>query len=170
VTDRERVVFQMSDGARRHGAGLAEIASYMAPVSVGFAGVTSWNVLANGNGVAMELDELRADCRPSFPWKDFVLRCAKMLAAIREEELPLGLRDEIARWALSAAGRCPRVSLATLGSHARTFEKNKSNLRLVDGEELVEHTHSRYEQFDANKGLVPLRRVYIPEVAGSNEE
>ncbi len=56
------------------------------------------------------------------------------------------------------------VTLSTFTPPSRTFEQSKSNLRLIDGEELVQLIFQHYEQFDSrHKGLLPLRRVYIPE-------
>lgn len=47
---------------------------------------------------------------------------------------------------------------------ARNFEKGKSNLHLVDGEELVNLILAHYEQFDPRyQGLLPLKKVYVPE-------
>jgi hypothetical protein len=44
------------------------------------------------------------------------------------------------------------------------FAQSKSNLRLIDGEELVALILQHYEQFDSRyKGLLPLKRVYVPE-------
>lgn len=57
--------------------------------------------------------------------------------------------------------------LVTLGSFtppARNFARNKSNLRLVDGDELVDLILQHYEELDSRyKGLIPLKRVYVPE-------
>lgn len=57
--------------------------------------------------------------------------------------------------------------LVTLGSFttaASNFGKTKSNLRLIDGEELVDLVLGHYEQFDSRyKGILPLKRVYVPE-------
>ncbi len=62
--------------------------------------------------------------------------------------------------------------LVTLGSfthQAITFGKSKNNLRLVDGNELVNLVLEHYEQFDSRyKGLLPLRKAYVPEAL--NEE
>lgn len=56
----------------------------------------------------------------------------------------------------------------TLGSYSpacRSFEQGKGNLRLIDGDELVDLVFAHYEQFDARyKGLLPLRRIYVPQV------
>ena len=63
------------------------------------------------------------------------------------------------------------VTLGTFTSQARNFGRSKSNLRLIDGEELVELVLAHYEQFDAKyKGLLPLRRVYVPESSDAEEE
>ena len=57
--------------------------------------------------------------------------------------------------------------LVTLGAFTRqalNFAHSKSNLRLIDGEALVDLVLQHYEQFDSRyKGLLPLKRVYIPE-------
>lgn len=56
------------------------------------------------------------------------------------------------------------VTLGGFTPPARSFAKNKSALRLIDGEELVDLVLAHYEQFDSRyKGLLPLKRVYIPE-------
>ncbi len=64
--------------------------------------------------------------------------------------------------------------LVTLGSYtnqAKTFAKSKSNLRLIDGEGLVGLVLEHYEQFDSRyKGLIPLKKVYIPESLEESDE
>ncbi len=56
------------------------------------------------------------------------------------------------------------ITLGGFSSHARNFEQGKANLRLIDGEELVDLVFQNYERFDSRyKGLLPLRRVYVPE-------
>lgn len=56
------------------------------------------------------------------------------------------------------------VTLGTFTTHAETFARNKSNLRLIDGDELVGLILQHYEQFDSKyKGLLPLKRVFVPE-------
>lgn len=56
------------------------------------------------------------------------------------------------------------VTLGTFTNQAKNFARSKSNLRLIDGDELVSLVLQHYEQFDSRyKGLVPLRKVYIPE-------
>jgi restriction system protein len=47
---------------------------------------------------------------------------------------------------------------------AVSFGRNRSNLRLIDGDELVDLVLKHYEKFDSRyKALLPLKRVYAPE-------
>ena len=63
------------------------------------------------------------------------------------------------------------VALGTFTSAAKSFAKSKSNLRLIDGDEMVKLIFDHYDQFDARyKGLLPLRRVYVPEAIDETEE
>jgi restriction system protein len=63
------------------------------------------------------------------------------------------------------------VALGTFTAQAATFAKSKSNLHLIDGDELVKLVFQHYDQFDSRyKGLLPLRRVYVPEVIDADEE
>lgn len=60
------------------------------------------------------------------------------------------------------------VTLGTFSPASRSFEQGKANLRLIDGDELVELIFIHYEQFDSrHKGLLPLRRIYVPQVLES---
>ena len=62
------------------------------------------------------------------------------------------------------------VTLGTFTNQAKNFARNKSNLRLVDGEELVKLILNHYEEFDSSyKGLMPLKRVYVPEPVESED-
>jgi restriction system protein len=62
------------------------------------------------------------------------------------------------------------VTLGTFTAQAVTFAKSKSNLRLIDGDELVKLIFQHYDQFDSRyKGSLPLRRVYVPEVIDAEE-
>jgi restriction system protein len=62
------------------------------------------------------------------------------------------------------------VALGGFTPKAVAFAKSKSNLRLIDGDELVELIYAHYEQFDPrNKALLPLKRVYIPETLDETE-
>lgn len=63
------------------------------------------------------------------------------------------------------------VTLGTFSKQAKSFAEGKTNLRLLDGEELVGLISSHYEQFDPRyKTQLPLRRVYIPEIVEEVEE
>jgi restriction system protein len=56
------------------------------------------------------------------------------------------------------------VCLGNFTSQAQNFAKSKTNLRLIDGEELVDLILSHYDEFDSRyKGILPLKRVYVPE-------
>lgn len=56
------------------------------------------------------------------------------------------------------------VTLGTFTKQALNTAVNKSNLRLIDGEELVSLVIQHYENFDSKyKGMMPLKRVYVPE-------
>lgn len=55
------------------------------------------------------------------------------------------------------------VTLGTFTNQASTFARNKSNLRLIDGNDLVDLIFRHYDQFDSSyKALIPLKRVYVP--------
>lgn len=56
------------------------------------------------------------------------------------------------------------IALGTFTKQASDFARSKSNLRLIDGQELVQLVLEHYHTFDAKyKGLLPLKRVYIPQ-------
>jgi restriction system protein len=63
------------------------------------------------------------------------------------------------------------VTLAGFTPPTRNFAKNKSYIRLIDGNELVDLVLDHYEQFDPRyKGLIPLKRVYVPEPLEAGNE
>lgn len=63
------------------------------------------------------------------------------------------------------------VTLGSITNPARNFARGKSNLRLIDGEELVDLILEHYDGFDAKyKGLIPLKRVYVPAPLEEGEE
>jgi restriction system protein len=63
------------------------------------------------------------------------------------------------------------VALGSFTSKAKAFAKSKSNLRLIDGAELIELIFRHYEQFDSRyKGLIPLKRVFVPAPIEESEE
>lgn len=56
------------------------------------------------------------------------------------------------------------VTLGSFTNAAKQFAKNRSNLRLIDGSELVDLMLSHYEEFDSRyKGVLPLKRVYVAD-------
>jgi restriction system protein len=60
------------------------------------------------------------------------------------------------------------VTLGTFSTQATNFAKSK--LRLISGTELVDLILTHYEEFDSSyKGLLPLRRIYVPEPLSSKE-
>lgn len=62
------------------------------------------------------------------------------------------------------------VTLGTFTNQAVQFARNKGNLRLIDGNELVSLILQHYEQFDSKyKALLPLKRVYVPEPLDDSE-
>jgi restriction system protein len=63
------------------------------------------------------------------------------------------------------------ITLGTFTSQAKAFAKSKSNLRLIDGNELVDLILAHYEQLDSRyKGILPLKRVWVPESIEDEQE
>ncbi len=55
------------------------------------------------------------------------------------------------------------VSLGGYSKQARAFAKSKSNLRIIDGDELIELILKNYEKLDSKyKAIIPLKNIYIP--------
>ena len=55
------------------------------------------------------------------------------------------------------------ITLGSYSKNAMSFAKSKSNLRLIDGDELIDLILSHYEQLDSKyKAMLPLKNVYIP--------
>jgi restriction system protein len=62
------------------------------------------------------------------------------------------------------------ATVGTFTAQAVNFARNKSNLRLINGEELVDLVIKHYEQFDPRyKAILPLKRVYVPEPIAETE-
>lgn len=62
------------------------------------------------------------------------------------------------------------VTLGTFSNPAKQFAREKANLRLIDGNDLVELIQRHYEQFDSRyKGILPLKRVYVPDPEETTE-
>ena len=63
------------------------------------------------------------------------------------------------------------ATLGTFTPAAKTFARGRTNLRLLDGEELLDLVFAHYDEFDPNyKALLPLRRVYVPAPIGESRE
>jgi restriction system protein len=75
-----------------------------------------------------------------------------------------GLLVTVGTFTRQAIGFGLLVTLGSFTKQASNFAGSKSNLRLIDGNQLVDLIFQHYEQFDSKyKGLLPLKRVYIPE-------
>jgi restriction system protein len=73
-------------------------------------------------------------------------------------------------------GKCDKneyalfITLGDFSNQAENFARNKPNLRLIGGDELVNLLLQHYEKFDSRyKGLLPLKRVYVPDPEESDE-
>lgn len=56
------------------------------------------------------------------------------------------------------------VTLGTFTNQAKTTARNKSNLRLIDCDELVSLILRNYNKFNSKyKGMMPLKQIYVPE-------
>lgn len=63
------------------------------------------------------------------------------------------------------------VTLGTYSNQAKQFARGKANLRLIDGNELVDLILKHYDQFDSRyKSVLPLKRVYVPDPDETTEE
>jgi len=63
------------------------------------------------------------------------------------------------------------VTLGTFSPQCRSFEQGKGNLRLIDGDELVDLIFQYYERFDSRyKSVLPMKRIYVPEVIDASGE
>ena len=62
------------------------------------------------------------------------------------------------------------IALSGFSKRAREFAKSKANLRIIDGDELIDIILEYYEQLDSKyKAKIPLRNVYIPVQVESEE-
>jgi restriction system protein len=62
------------------------------------------------------------------------------------------------------------ITLGDFTAQAENFARNKPNLLLIGGEDLVKLIFRHYEKFDSRyKGLLPLKRVYIPDPEETEE-
>ncbi len=59
------------------------------------------------------------------------------------------------------------IAVGGFKKNARDFAFGKRNLKLIDGDGLVELVYKYYDRLDGKyKGILPLRRVFIPETLG----
>lgn len=57
------------------------------------------------------------------------------------------------------------VTLGSYSAQARQFERSKANLRLIDGDSLVDLIFSHYDDFEPRyQTLLPLKKIYIPSI------
>lgn len=62
------------------------------------------------------------------------------------------------------------ITLGTFTAQAKNFAFSKGNLRLIDGDMLVALVFQYYENLEARyKGIIPLKKVYVPEIVEDNE-
>jgi restriction system protein len=60
------------------------------------------------------------------------------------------------------------ISLVGFSPTARSYANSRSNLRLIDKDELVELVLSVYEKLsDEYKAMIPLRKLFVPETKGT---
>jgi len=63
------------------------------------------------------------------------------------------------------------VTLSDFTKQAYNFAESKSNLRLINGDEVVNLIFAHYDQLDSRyKGILPLKRVFVPEALPEQEE
>jgi restriction system protein len=63
------------------------------------------------------------------------------------------------------------VTLGSFSADARSFERTKPNLRLIDGETLIELIYTHYHQFEPRyQMLLPLKQSYIPGPVHTGKE
>lgn len=63
------------------------------------------------------------------------------------------------------------VTLGNYSADARAFERTKPNLRLIDGETLIELIYAHYHQFEPRyQMLLPLKQSYVPGPVTSPKE
>lgn len=55
------------------------------------------------------------------------------------------------------------ITLSSFSKQAADFGRSKPNLRLIDGDELIDLVLAHYEQIDSKyKAMMPLKNIYIP--------
>lgn len=92
-------------------------------------------------------------------------------AQVKSTEGTIGAPDVQALFGNVEAGEFGLfVTLGAFTKQATAFARGKSNLRLIDGAELTTLVLAHYDQLDARyKGLLPLKRVYVPESVDASD-
>lgn len=55
------------------------------------------------------------------------------------------------------------ITLSNFSKQAKQFAKSKPNLRIIDGDELIQLILKNYEKLDSKyKAIIPLKNIYIP--------
>lgn len=63
------------------------------------------------------------------------------------------------------------VTLGVYTADARRFERSKQNLRLIDGDDLINLIFSHYAHFEPKyQVLLPLKQIYIPGTVSSEQQ
>lgn len=91
------------------------------------------------------------------------VQCKQMIATIGRPEV------QQLHGAIESGEHGLFVTLGGFTNDARTFERTKPNLRLIDGATLIELIYAHYDQFEPRyQMLLPLKRSYIPgPIAGA---
>jgi len=84
---------------------------------------------------------------------------------IKSTEGKVGRPDVQAHFGTVGAGEHGLfVTLGGYTTQALDFERNNTNLRLIDGQSLLDLVLTHYERFDPRyKALMPLKQVYVPQ-------
>jgi restriction system protein len=63
------------------------------------------------------------------------------------------------------------ITLGSFSTKAREFATNQSNFRLIDGKELIDLIFKYYDELDSeDRRLIPLKRIFVPDVEDKNED
>jgi restriction system protein len=57
------------------------------------------------------------------------------------------------------------ITLGAYSREAREYDRSQPNLRLIDGEQLVELIFENYRRFEPRyQALLPLKQIYVPSL------
>jgi restriction system protein len=84
--------------------------------------------------------------------------------SVKSQSSSVDLADINALFAQLASGEIGLlIALSNYTMNAKKFADHKSNLRLIDGIELVRLIYENYDHFDANyRAMLPLKKMYVP--------